>query len=87
MRRRTTLGAVGERSAACTALGAVKEGTPLGVVEEGTALGDMVERNAREASRWQPLGAVQKRTALGAQQCISRGASASHLTLLCRRGD
>eukprot|EP00965_Chrysotila_dentata_P065494 2170461-Pleurochrysis_carterae.AAC.2 len=46
----------------------------------------MEERNSREASRWQPLGAVQKGNALRAQ-CISRGASASHLTSLCTRGD
>eukprot|EP00965_Chrysotila_dentata_P155563 5139955-Pleurochrysis_carterae.AAC.1 len=43
-------------------------------------------RNCREACRWQPLGAVQSGTALRAQ-CISRGASASRLTSLCRRGD
>eukprot|EP00965_Chrysotila_dentata_P075464 2492084-Pleurochrysis_carterae.AAC.1 len=46
----------------------------------------MEEKNGCEASSWQALGAVLKGTALRAQ-CTTQGASASHLTTLCRRGD
>eukprot|EP00965_Chrysotila_dentata_P209821 6185513-Pleurochrysis_carterae.AAC.5 len=46
----------------------------------------MEERNGREASRWPPVSAVHKGTALRAQ-CISQGISASNLTSLCRQGD
>eukprot|EP00965_Chrysotila_dentata_P057454 1905956-Pleurochrysis_carterae.AAC.2 len=45
----------------------------------------MGERNGRKTSRWQPLGAMQKGTALRAQY-IGQGASARNLTLLLRRG-